>query len=685
MIGQEIGSYKITELIGKGGMAVVYLGQHTTLSRRTVAIKVLSAALEGDASFSERFFREAEVMDRLRHPNIVTLYDYLEKDGKYFIVMEYVSGTTLDKVIKESGGALPLSQISDIFGQVLSAIGYAHKLGIVHRDLKPSNIMINSEGQVKITDFGIARILGDNFETTLTTTGMGIGSPYYMSPEQVLVSKDNPITGASDIYSLGITLYQMATGKVPFSEGGSLFTIMQAHVKSIPPPPSEFSPDMPPALERVILKAIEKAPQERWQTCEEFWQALKPALEGKAVDVPVPHGTRPPVATETMPSATTHEMPEKRSSGLFKFVLLLVIGVAVLAGGIYYYFNKKPEIQKIAKPGSIAETTPKVKRSSGKIEQKQAPSAPQEKSEQQIKEQKISAALAEAKRLLESKNFQGAADRAREVLSMDSQNREAQAIYESAQSSINNLQVAKALEKGNGYLKSGKYTLALNQADKALKILPDNPEALKLRKRAQDLIYKRKQEQQVKKNMEVKLAKADAYLESKNYAKALALSQEVLKLDPNNNHALDIFKKAKEGQKRTSIQYKLASAKAALKKGNYAEAIVNADAVLKVSPDNQQAARIKKQAMAMRRRREKRRKINAMLKQAMAFLESGHFTRARILADRVLDIEPDNTAAQDILEMAMEGEKNHVIRNFLPGFQPGQRPPPLSPPESPDQ
>jgi len=148
MIGQEIGNYKIIDIIGKGGMAVVYLGQHKALTRRTVAIKMLSASLEGDFAFNERFFREAEVMDRLDHPNVVTLYDFIEHEGRYFIVMEYISGKTLAHLIQERGGPLPLEEVSVIFKQVFDAIAYAHDLGIVQRDLKPSNIMIDE----KMTD-----------------------------------------------------------------------------------------------------------------------------------------------------------------------------------------------------------------------------------------------------------------------------------------------------------------------------------------------------------------------------------------------------------------------------------------------------------------------------------------------------------------------------------------------------
>ena len=342
MIGKDLGNYRVLEMIGKGGMAIVYKGQHKTLSRRIVAIKMLSASLEGDASFSERFFREAEVMDRLRHPNIVTLYDFIEEEGHYYIVMEYVAGKTLSEIINTAGGPLGYAEIRAVFQQVLAGIGHAHGLGIVHRDLKPGNIMLNEEGEVKITDFGIARLLGNNFEATLTTTGVGIGSPYYMSPEQVLASKEHPITALSDIYSLGITLYQVATGKLPFEGADSLYTIMQSHVKNSPPPPSKIVPGIPASLEEVILKSIQKKPEDRWPSCEAFWEALagalvEPAVTGAATD------TMRTAALEATPPLIEPEPEPVKSKRNWAVPAVIVALVLVLAGaGAFFFLRNRP-------------------------------------------------------------------------------------------------------------------------------------------------------------------------------------------------------------------------------------------------------------------------------------------------------------------------------------------------------
>ena len=358
MIGKEVGNYHIQELIGKGGMAVVYRGQHRTLSRRIVAIKMLSTELEKDPSFSERFFREAEVMDRLRHPNIVTLYDFIAEQNHFFIVMEYVAGKTLDAIIKKAKNPIRLDQVKAVFAQVLDAIGYAHELGIVHRDLKPSNIMVNKEGQVKITDFGIARLLAENFEATLTSTGLGIGSPYYMSPEQVLASKEHPITAASDIYSLGITLFQMVTGKVPSSKEDSLFSILQAHLNSTPPSPREFAPDISVSLEEVILKAIEKKPEHRWKSCEEFWKVLNKTLSEQAVKVtrleqvkkipPSPLVSESPAQVKAERPPVSGEKGYEPSTGRnwLKVLLSIILLIAVVGVGTYFYkgYKEKEEV-----------------------------------------------------------------------------------------------------------------------------------------------------------------------------------------------------------------------------------------------------------------------------------------------------------------------------------------------------
>ncbi len=705
MIGKEIGNYRIIGHIGKGGMAVVYRGQHKTLSRRIVAIKVLSTALEGDKSFHERFFREAEVMDRLDHPNIVTLWDFIEQGGQYFIVMEYVDGTTLHHIIKQSKGPLPLEQIGKIFHQVLDAVGYAHSLGIVHRDIKPSNIMINKRGEVKITDFGIARILGENFETTLTVTGMGLGSPYYMSPEQVLASKKHPITAASDIYSLGITLYQMLTGKLPFSEGGSLYTIMQAHVKDAPPPPSQFRPSLPTAIEKLVLKAIEKRPEDRWPSCGEFKDALAVAIaQGARAEESLtePIYERPTETASEMPTPKPDVSPPRKSAfGPALLILLLIAGIAI-AGGGYYYFtrkkvNPKPEEKKISQ--TLADQ-PAKREAHGtqppplSAQQKPAPTTqasikrhPRPKSPQ---EPQIAQALREAERALDKGNLGQARKLVNKVLDKSPEDKKAKDLLAKINKAEAARLIAAKLDKAEADLKARRYGSAIVAADEVLAEDPLNAIALDIKKKAQESA---KREEQKKLAIEARLARAEAYIDAHRYAKAAREAKAVLTMDKNNSRAKRVLAAAREGLKKRAIDVKLAEGQKYLNAGKYGLALKSAQQILNRFPGEQRAIELRKQAMAgLKRGHSKKEIVARMLTRAERFLQTGQFHKARVLADKILDIDPDNRRAQDILELAMEEENKQVFERFLgqgapggagsPGssaFEGGQQPAPPAP------
>ncbi|MBN1461919.1 MAG: serine/threonine protein kinase [Armatimonadetes bacterium] len=272
MIGTTVGNYRIVEEIGRGGMGVVYKAVHQKIENQFVAVKLLSPSLIfGDPAAAGRAADEARSQARLRgHPNIVALYDYVEKDKGLFLVMEYVEGIggvrDLAGLIRQRG-SLPLAELKRLFGQVLSAVGFAHSHGIIHRDLKPLNIMLTEFGP-KVGDFGIARIVSG--DTSVSVSGHRVGSPAYMSPEQVL---DKKLTRASDIYSLGCVLYEMAVGRLPFKESDTS-SLFEAHLQESPVPPRQVNPQISERLEQVILKAMQKKPQDRFQTCKEFAAAL---------------------------------------------------------------------------------------------------------------------------------------------------------------------------------------------------------------------------------------------------------------------------------------------------------------------------------------------------------------------------------------------------------------------------
>ncbi len=269
--GQKINDrYQIIRLIGEGGMANVYLAQDIILDRK-VAVKILRGDLANDEKFVRRFQREAISSSSLNHPNIVEMYDVGEDDEKYFIVMEYIDGRTLKNLVKRRGG-LTVSEVIDIMLQLTSGIIHAHNAYIIHRDIKPQNVLIFDDGRLKITDFGIAMALNSN---ELTQTNSVMGSVHYLSPEQ---ANGNGATIKSDIYSLGILMFELLTGKLPF-RGENAVEIAIKQMKEQIPSVRKRNPDIPQSLENIILKACAKNPKNRYDNVSEMYIDLETALD----------------------------------------------------------------------------------------------------------------------------------------------------------------------------------------------------------------------------------------------------------------------------------------------------------------------------------------------------------------------------------------------------------------------
>lgn len=263
------GRYQIIRTIGEGGMANVYLA-HDTILNREVAVKVLRGDLADDEKFVRRFQREAISASSLIHPNIVEMYDVGEDNGNYYIVMEYINGRTLKSLIKKRG-ALTLPEVIDIMLQLTSAIACAHDSYIIHRDIKPQNVLILEDGRVKITDFGIATALNSN---ELTQTNSVMGSVHYLPPEQ---ANGSGATIKSDIYSLGILMFELLTGKIPF-KGDNAVEIAIKHMKEPIPSVRKINPDIPQSIENVILKACAKNTKNRYDNVKEMYDDIKNAL-----------------------------------------------------------------------------------------------------------------------------------------------------------------------------------------------------------------------------------------------------------------------------------------------------------------------------------------------------------------------------------------------------------------------
>jgi serine/threonine-protein kinase len=336
------GRYELSHLVARGGMAEVYRAQDRQLER-PVALKVLFPELSVDRSFVERFRREAQAAANLSHPNIVPVFDWGEDGGTYFIVMEYVDGRPLSSILRTAGPLHP-ERAAEISADVATALAYAHRHGVVHRDVKPGNVLITEEGTVKVTDFGIARAV--NTEESLTQTGAVMGTATYFSPEQ---AEGLSVDARSDIYSLGVVLFELVTGRPPFL-GETPVAVASKHVREHPPTPREINPGIPPDLEAVIMKCMAKSPEHRYQSGDELRIDLLRFREGRAVAAGIPPTAATPAVgptstmgvlgrTQSLPQVTGPVgmvEPERPRTGLY---LALLIGLLAALGVVVAFLG----------------------------------------------------------------------------------------------------------------------------------------------------------------------------------------------------------------------------------------------------------------------------------------------------------------------------------------------------------
>lgn len=335
-IGSRIFDYEITGVLGAGGMGRVYKVRNV-ISDRVDAMKILLPDLAQQPDLADRFLREIKMLARLSHSNIAAFYTALTFENQLIMVMEYVSGVTLAERLQQ--GPLPLAQAIRCIDQALAALSYAHREGVVHRDIKPANMMLTADGGLKLMDFGIAKAAAD---PQLTRTGTTLGSLFYISPEQL---SGSPVDARSDLYSLGIAMYETVTGKRPF-EGKSEYSLMAAHLNEAPRPPIEMNTSLSPALNQVILLALAKDPNERFQSADAFRNALAQAAQGlqdaaaplpgaaTTVTTPIP-AAKPALATGSgQPALASAASSRSGSRGLYMLAGAVIAIILIVASAV---------------------------------------------------------------------------------------------------------------------------------------------------------------------------------------------------------------------------------------------------------------------------------------------------------------------------------------------------------------
>ncbi|MEQ8859722.1 MAG: protein kinase [Pseudomonadales bacterium] len=335
-IDDVVDQYRITERLGGGGMGEVFRAQDLELDR-SVAIKCMRPELADFEEAAQRFRSEARTLAKLSHPNIAAVYRFFDYEQQLVMVMEFIDGRSFSDLMSE--GSLNPPRIVDLVGQALDGLAYAHEHGVVHRDIKPPNLMVNRQGVVKVVDFGIARLIDG---TRMTRTGSSIGTPVYMAPEQVL---GKPVDARTDLYSLGIVLYEMLSGELPF-DGDSDFEVMRAHLDQEPRPIDAVARDTPVALRQCVSRAMTRDSDARFQSATEFALALRRALD---------HPASEDSATYARPSLTDPPAPRGNRNGRWVAGALAALVAVAAAGGIWQYARQTAEPEPVMEAG--AETT----------------------------------------------------------------------------------------------------------------------------------------------------------------------------------------------------------------------------------------------------------------------------------------------------------------------------------------
>lgn len=604
----KLGKYEIKAELGSGAMGVVYRAEDPRLGR-PVALKTMSANVAGNPDLLKRFYREAQSAGQLRHPNIVTIYDIDEADGIPFIAMEFLEGEDLDKIITARKDVTVVKKL-DIIIQACRGLHYAHQHGIVHRDVKPGNIVLLTDGIVKIVDFGIARIGA----TSMTRTGMVLGTVMYMSPEQV---RGQTVDPRSDIFSLGIILYELLTYQSPFP-GKDVPSILFKILNEPPLAITELLPNCPSQLEKIVLRALEKDREQRYQTAEDLAfdvQRIADSLRRDMVEIYLKQGQA---------SFEQHNLTVAKES------LQKVLEIDSSHG------LAKSLLEQVQKELYTRQRTQKVEQS-----------------------------LRQAKEALQAEQYEDALHVLEEILRVDPKHEEAQQYKQMAVERRDRGQkVARHLERAEKLAADTDFQAAKTELEAVLGVDRSHSGALKM----MDWVLKELTEQERLRQVRQYTQTARTHLAEKNYAKALELLDKARQLDPINIEVDSLTRLVQSSQEKESrrqgLDTLLTDIQEKLNREQFDQALSLADKALQDFPDDPQVLKLHAQAGRRADVHKKRRYVDEQLKAARDFFQKNQFSSAVAVLERAIQAVPDDARLASFLKSVQEAQEGAELETI---------------------
>ncbi len=601
----RLGKYEIQGELGRGAMGIVYRAEDPRLGR-PVALKTTNAEVAGNPNLLKRFYREAQAAAKLAHPNIVTIYEIDEANGVPFIAMEFLEGESLQKIIADRAN-IPILKKVHIVIDTCKGLDYAHQRGIVHRDVKPGNIVVLNDGQVKIVDFGIARV----GVSSMTRTGVVLGTVMYMSPEQV---QGQTVDARSDVFSLGVVLYELLTYQAPFP-GDDVPSILYKIINEPPEALTKYIPQCPTLLEQIVQRALAKDREERYQSAEDMGfdlQRIADSLKRETIDVFLQQGER-----------SLHQ------------------GDFTIA---------KESLQKVLEIDSSHQLA------------KSLLAQVRERIQSRQRAQKVEHNLGQAKEALQAEQYEDALSLFEEVLRLDPGNEEAKQCKQLAvERRDRSEKIRRHLERSEKLSAEADFQRAKAELEAVLTIEPGNAAALGM----MDWVVKELTEQERLRQVRQYLEGARAHLAGKNFGKALETLERARELDPINIEVEAVTRLVRSSQqkeeRRKLLVKRLAEIEEALSKGKLDLALASVEQTLREFPDDAQVLRLHEHVLRRNEADKKRRYVEEQLQSARDFVQKNQYSSALAVLERAIQAVPDDPRLGPFLKTVQESQEQGVV------------------------